>query len=297
MRILATGGTGLLGYWVVKVLRDRGFDVYATYHEKPPPQVDVKWVRLDLENLDSIANIVRGVKPDVVIHLAAYTDVDGCEVNKEKAYRVNYSATKALARAGRDAELFVYVSTDYVFDGARGMYREDDVPAPVNYYGLTKLLGEVTVESITSSSCIVRVSGLYGYSPAGKRNFGLIALEKLARREPVEAFVDQWLSPTYVKFLAERLVKIVETRITGTIHIAGERLSRYEFATALADVLGVERDLVKPKRVEEAKLTAPRPRDSSLDTSKARGLSLVLPPLQECLKDMVSTYWKLAGEV
>jgi len=295
LKVLVTGGTGLLGYWVTKTLNSRGFTVYATYHEKAPPQIDVKWIKLDVEDLDDIANFVSEVKPDVVIHAAAYTDVDGCEVNKEKAYRVNYLATKALAKASKNAELFMYISTDYVFDGLRGMYGELDVPAPINYYGLTKLLGEVAVESTINSGCIIRVSGLYGYSPTGKRNFGIIALEKLMKREPVEAFANQWLSPTYVRFLAERLVKIVEEKITGILHIAGERLSRYEFAAELASVLSVERDFVKPKQIEEAKFIALRPRDSSLDTTKAKELGLALPPLKDCLKDMISTYRELVG--
>lgn len=299
MKVLITGGTGLLGYWVTKVFSNRGFTVYATYHEKAPHQIDVKWIRLDFEDLDSITSVISEVKPDAVIHTAAYTDVDGCEVNREKAYRVNYLATKALAKLSEseDVELFIYISTDYVFEGSRGMYKEGDVPMPVNYYGLTKLLGEVAVESIVNSGCIVRVSGLYGYSPTGKRNFGIIALEKLMKREPVEAFTDQWLSPTYVKFLAERLVKIVEEEITGILHIAGERLSRYEFAIELASVLGVERELIKPKHMEEAKLIAPRPRDSSLDIAKAKELGLALPPLKDCLKDMFSTYRELTGSV
>ena len=295
MRVLVTGGTGLLGYWVTRVFMERGFKVYSTYHEKAPPDLEVVWVRLDLEDPESIARVVEGVKPGIVVHTAAYTDVDGCEVNRERAYRVNYLATAALAKASKGAELFIYISTDYVFDGSRGMYREGDVPAPLNYYGLSKLLGEVAVAATLSNSAIVRVSGLYGYSPAGRRNFGVIAFEKLSRGEPVEAFIDQRLSPTYVKFLAEKLVKLVDARVTGVIHIAGEGLSRYEFATILAEVLGVSRDLVKPKRLAEAKLVAPRPRDSSLGTSKARELGLALPSARECLEDMVETYRRLTG--
>jgi len=295
VRVLVTGGTGLLGYWVTRLFMERGFKVYATYHEKAPPGLEVSWVRLDLEDLDSIARVVEDAKPSIVIHTAAYTDVDGCEVNREKAYRVNYLATAALAKASKDTDLFISISTDYVFDGSRGMYRESDVPAPLNYYGLSKLLGEVAVTAILRNSAVVRVSGLYGYSPRGKKNFGVVAFEKLSGGEPVEAFVDQWLSPTYVKFLAEKLIKVVDARITGAIHIAGERLSRYEFATILAEILGAGKDLVKPKRLAEAKLVAPRPRDSSLDTSKAKELGLALPSTRECLKDMVETYRRLTG--
>ena len=84
MRILVTGGTGLLGYWVTRLLMERGFKVYATYHEKAPPDLEVEWVRLDLEDLESITKIVEEVKPSIIIHTATYTDVDGCEINKEK---------------------------------------------------------------------------------------------------------------------------------------------------------------------------------------------------------------------
>lgn len=197
MRILVTGGTGLLGYWVTRLLMERGFKVYATYHEKAPPDLEVVWVRLDLEDPESIARVVEGVKPGIVVHTAAYTDVDGCEVNRERAYRVNYLATAALAKASKGAELFIYISTDYVFDGSRGMYGEGDVPAPLNYYGLSKLLGEVAVAATLSNSAIVRVSGLYGYSPAGRRNFGVIAFEKLSRGEPVEAFRPSLISGSH----------------------------------------------------------------------------------------------------
>ena len=291
MKVLVTGGTGLLGYWVVSTFKSRGFEVYATYHEKKPSQTNVGWVRLDLEDLESVNNVIKEVKPDVIIHSAAYTDVDGCEVNKEKAFRINYLGTEALAKVSSGIELFIYVSTDYVFDGEKGLYSEDDIPTPINYYGLTKLLGEVVVRTLLPrNSCIIRVSGLYGYSPAGKRGFGLIALEKLIKRETVEAFIDQWLSPTYVKPLAEIIVKIIEKKFSGTLHVAGERLSRYEFATLLADVLGVERSLVKPKPIETAKLIARRPRDSSLNISKARELGLVIPPVIYCLRDMILTY-------
>jgi dTDP-4-dehydrorhamnose reductase len=290
MKVLVTGGTGLLGYWIVYALRSRGFEVYATYHEKSPPQLDAKWIKLDLEDWENAISSVRTIKPDIIIHTAAYTDVDGCEIDKARAFKINYLGTSFLVKASKDVELFIYISTDYVFNGERGFYGEEDIPAPVNYYGLTKLLGEVAVKTLLNNSCIVRVSGLYGYSPTGKKNFGLIALEKLMRGEPVEAFTNQWLSPTYVKSLAETITMLIEKKHMGILHMAGERLSRYEFTTMLADALGVDRGLVKPKLMEAAKLVAKRPRDSSLNVSKARKLGLIIPPTSECLKDMILTY-------
>ncbi|MDM7275030.1 MAG: dTDP-4-dehydrorhamnose reductase [Thermoprotei archaeon] len=294
MRILVTGGTGLLGCWLLKVFLESGHDVYATYHVKSPLYLNnVQWVRLDLEDFDNIVKALKNVKPHVVVHTAAYTEVDGCEANKDRAYKVNYLATKAIAEVSRDIDAtLIYISTDYVFNGEKGNYSEDDIPNPINFYGLTKLLGEVAVESIIPREryLIMRVSGLYGYSPTGKRNFGLVALEKLLRGEEVTAFYDQWLSPTYVPFLARVIAGTVNRGITGILHVAGERMSRYEFALKLANIVGRSPSLVKPGSLNEARLKARRPRDSSLNTEKARKLGLTIPPLEYALKDFVNTY-------
>lgn len=293
MRVLVTGGTGLLGYHLLSHLVSRGHEVYATFHRsQPPPLEGVEWVPIDLEDPRGAETCLSRVKPEVVVHTAAYTDVDGCETNRALAHRVNYLATSWLAGAAASAGAFlVYVSTDYVFDGERGLYREDDIPAPVNFYGLTKLLGEVAVASrLRESALIVRVSGLFGFSPTGKKNFGLIALESLARGSAVNAFSDQYLSPTYVPFLAQRLVRAVERGVSGVLHLAGERASRVDFALMIAEAAGADKALVRPVPMGSAKLVARRPRDSSLDTSKASSLGLAMPPLRECVEHFVKSY-------
>lgn len=287
MKVLVTGGAGLLGYNVVNVLVKAGFDVYATFHARRVDVEGAKWLYLDLEDVESIGEVVRAVRPDVVIHTAAYTDVDGCEVNREKAYRVNYLATRAMAKTAEKAYV-VYISTDYVFDGSRGMYREEDIPNPVNYYGFTKLLGEVAVQSRVERWAVVRVSGLYGFSPTGKKNFGVLVLEKLRAGAEVQAFYDQYLSPTYVYHLAEVLLKFVERQPVGVFHVAGERMSRYQFALAVAKALGVGEELVKPISITQASLVAKRPKDSSLDTAKARELGLFLPPVEVSIRHFTS---------
>ncbi|MEM4889331.1 MAG: dTDP-4-dehydrorhamnose reductase [Thermosphaera sp.] len=296
MKILLTGATGLLGYNLLRLLLETGYEIIATYHNSTLDDFlnDIAWVRVDLEDQEKIMQAVREVAPDVIMHAAAYTDVDGCEVNREKAYRINYLATSAIARiAGKVKAFVVYVSTDYVFDGEKGMYKEYDLPNPVNYYGFTKLLGEVAISSILpETSLIVRTSGLYGYSPTGKKNFGIISFEKLLRGEEVYAFYDQILSPTYAYALAMELIKIVEKKITGIIHLAGERLSRYEFARTLAKVLGADDALIKPISVNDVKLIAKRPKDSSLDTAEARVQGFSIPPVAECLTHFTNAYRK-----
>ncbi|MEZ0394093.1 MAG: dTDP-4-dehydrorhamnose reductase [Desulfurococcaceae archaeon] len=296
--MFVTGATGLLGFSLVEELVARGYKVYATHHRAGPLGMgDVSWIYVDLGDPDTIIAAVREASPDVVVHAAAYTDVDGCELNKEQAYRINYEATRAVAAAAqREGSGLIYISTDYVFDGLRGMYREGDVPNPVNYYGLTKLLGEVAVaSSLPNRSLIVRVSGLYGYSPTGKKNFGMAALERLMKGEPVNAFHDQYLSPTYTYHLAKSIAKAIEKGLTGLVHVAGDRASRYEFALMLAEALGADRSLVNAVSLESARLPARRPRDSSLDTALARSHGLELPPLQECVRHFVESYKRRAG--
>ncbi len=297
MRVLVTGGSGLLGYWVSRVFAERGFQVYSTFHEKKPPAVEgVEWIRVDLEEPGLVASAISSSRPDVVVHTAAYTDVDGCEVNRERAYRVNVEGTRAIARLCRSKGFrLIYISTDYVFDGSRGLYSEGDAPNPINYYGLTKLLGEEAVLSACDGSAVVRVSGLYGYSPTGKRNFGFNVYEALSKGSEVRAFSDQYLSPTYVVELARSLERLVGVDFSGVIHIAGERMSRYEFALLVARAGGFSEELVKPASLREARLVARRPADSSLDTGRAKALGLSIPPTSECVGMFVSDMRRWLG--
>ncbi|QOJ79251.1 dTDP-4-dehydrorhamnose reductase [Infirmifilum lucidum] len=297
MRVLVTGGAGLLGYWVARIFADRGSQVYSTFHEKKPPDIEgVEWLHVNLEERDSVARAVQFSRPEVVVHTAAYTDVDGCEVDRGRAYRVNVLGTRAIARLCRDVGFkLIYVSTDYVFDGSRGFYSEEDTPSPVNYYGLTKLLGEEAVLSACEGPVVVRVSGLYGYSPAGKRNFGFNVYEALSKGLEVRAFSDQYLSPTYVVELAKSLERLARADFSGVLHLAGERMSRYEFALLVARTGGFSEERVRPTSLKDAKLTARRPVDSSLNTEKARALGLSLPATSECVRMFVEDMKRWLG--
>ncbi len=300
MRVLVIGGAGLLGWWLVREFSGMGFRLYATYHlSKPYSFRGVEWIRMNLSDPESVLNVFELSRPDVVIHTAAYTDVDGCETNRRYAYSVNYLGSLAVSRiASRYKTYVIYVSTDYVFDGGKGLYSEEDIPLPINFYGLTKLLGEVAVSSVLShSSLVVRVSGLYGFSPTGKRNFGLQSLESLLKGSKVRAFSDQFLSPTYVPWLANSIYRIVDSgeEISGLLHLAGERLSRFNFARIMASVLGVRHDLVEPVSMSSVQLVARRPRDSSLRTDLAVSKGFSHPSTKDAILDFVRVYRELSG--
>jgi dTDP-4-dehydrorhamnose reductase len=152
-----------------------------------------------------------------------------------------------------------------VFSGDKGMYKEEDEPNPIDYYGYTKMLGEKYCE------CIVRPCVIYGAKPAsGKINFALWLIDKLRNKEEVKIVTDQYITPTLNTNLAMMLLEITERKLKGIFHTAGAtRVSRHEFALRIADKFGLDKDLILPSRMEEMKWIAYRPKDSSLDTSKA----------------------------
>jgi dTDP-4-dehydrorhamnose reductase len=264
MRLLVTGGSGLMGSKVAEIGLKKGYEVFSGYaHHLPEHGTAVK---LDLTDSSSLAEAVKTSRPEVIVHTAALTDVDLCETNKELAYRMNVLGTKTLAEAARKVGAFtVYTSTDYVFDGSRGMYKEEDAPDPVNYYGVSKLLGEPYCDSV-ARTCVI-----YGSRPAsGKVNFALWILERLRKGDAVKVVTDQYITPTLNTNLALMVLELAERALDGVYHLVGAtRISRYDFAVELAKTFGLDENLIIRSKMSEMRWAARRPADSSLDASKA----------------------------
>lgn len=299
MRLLVTGASGLLGFRVVEKALERGWEVVGVYnrHEIPLSHRNLRKVKLDISKSIFLEDLILKTRPDVIVHSAAYTDVDGCEVNREYAWRVNVEATRSVVLATRVVRAYlVYVSTDYVFDGEKGMYKEEDMPYPVNYYGLTKLVAEQLVKNRDLLYCVVRPSAIYGWGP-GKRNFATFVVEKLARGERVKALVDQFVSPTLNSLLADAILEIAEIKPLGFLHIAGERMSRFDFAVRIAEKLGLPVEGVEEAHMDELNWKARRPVDSSLDVSRAsRLLKVDFSGMDRALDIFAEEYRSLGGE-
>lgn len=262
--ILVTGASSLPGWGIAFELLRAGYEVLGVYKDHPVRGIQA--VRYDL--LQDPRGIIKLYKPDVLVHTASIGNVDLCEDNKEFCYRFNVTASRELImEAYRSGSRIVYLSTDYVFDGFKGLYREDDVPRPINFYGLTKLLAEQAVLAL--GGCIIRVSAVFGPGP-GRPNFAKVVYEKLSRGEAVEAAVDQYLSPTFNLYIGRALAKLLGLRENiGILHVAGPRLSRYEYALLVARVFNLRSDLIKPTTMDKIPYKAPRPRDSSLSNLEA----------------------------
>jgi dTDP-4-dehydrorhamnose reductase len=270
LKLLITGASGLFGSKLSEIAVSKNFEVYSCDVQELP--VCGTFVKFDVSNKEQVNEAFRRVKPDVVVHAATLTDVDKCELNKELAWKINVEGTKNIVEAANNTDSFlIYVSTDYVFNGEKGNYNESDEPAPINYYGLTKLKAEELVKT-RAEYFIARPSVIYGSTPAaGKVNFALWLIETLQKGEHVKIITDQWNTPTLNTNLAEMTLEIVERRLAGTFHLCGAtRLNRFEFAQQIAKEFDLDKSLIDSALSSQFTWPAKRPMDSSLDTTKAQ---------------------------
>jgi len=268
MKYLVTGSAGLVGSRVIKELTELDHKVYSCYnYMKPENGIPTK---LDLTNTNDIKDVIDRIKPDRIIHLAAMTNVDLCETEQDLATKINVKSTEIIAReAAKKNAFFIYVSTDYVFDGIQGMKKENDTPNPLGFYGKSKLDGELTLNNLASGWCIARTSTPFGIHKT-KKSFPLWVKENLEEKIEIPVLIDQFTSPTYVPNLSKMLIEIATRQIAGIIHTAGAtRISRFQLAEMIADKLNLDKTLLKPTKINEMNWKAPRPKDSSLDVSLA----------------------------
>ena len=267
LKFLITGSSGLVGQQVVKDLSEI-HEVFSCYNKSKPEYGNA--IKMDLLNHETISNVLFEIKPDVVIHLGAMTGVDLCEKEESMAFDINTKATQIIAQQCSTLNTFlVYVSTDYVFDGNSCMYYEDSVPNPLSVYGKSKLEGEKVIQTFSSDWCIVRTSTPFGLHPT-KKSFPIWVIENLQKQKQIDVLTDQFTSPTYVPSLSRMLIEISERHLTGIIHVAGaSKISRYEMASLVSDKLGLDGKLLREISINDIKWEAQRPKDSSLNVSKA----------------------------
>ncbi len=255
MRIALTGPDGMLGHDIRNVFADNEL-IGLALHD------------LDITDLDNTVSAIKRIRPDYLIHTAAYTDVDGSELDPEKAYLVNGTGTRNVTMACEEAGCpIIYISSDYVFDGTKKEpYSEWDAPNPINRYGISKLMGERFVSSLTNRFYIVRTSWLYGKN--GK-NFVDTITRLLPEKEEINVVDDQTGSPTFTYDLAVKLKELVG-RGYGIYHITNSSYcSWYEFASGIAG-LKSSKTRIKPVTSDKFSRPARRPAFSALDNTMLR---------------------------
>ena len=277
MRILILGHKGMLGSDLMLRL--------ARVHEVAGRDVDA----FDIVSESDCRRVIAEYSPEVVINAAAYTNVDGCETNREGCFAVNAVGVKNIALACRGrGTMLVHFSTDYVFDGRkRSPYREEDPPAPLNVYGASKLEGERQLQTLAENYLLIRTAWLYGRH--GK-NFVKTILEKASAVKILEVVDDQIGSPTYSRDLAAAVEFLVEGGHRGVFHVTNRgRCSWYEFACKIVQYAGKNDVTVRPIGSERLSRPALRPAWSVLSGRKFTAISgKAMPHWQRALKDYLA---------
>jgi dTDP-4-dehydrorhamnose reductase len=278
MKAIVTGAGGMVGRALVRHCTNRGAQVGALDH-----------AALDISDAATIESVFDRERPDVLFNCAAWTDVDGCERDPNRAQLANARGPALLAAAcRRHNALLVTISTDYVFDGEKdGFYTERDRPHPISVYGVTKLEGERTAQSQWARTIIIRSGYLFG---TGGTNFLATCLDRLRRGERLRVINDMFGTPTYANHLAARLFDLAERDVPGIYHVAnsGEGASFAQFANEAAKKANLDTSLLTEVSIDSLGLPAPRPRNSRLRCllSETIGLS-PLPDLQDALTEFI----------
>lgn len=276
MKVLVTGANGFLGHYLVPALLKQGFDVLAT--GKGSCRLDLHgttgfaYAEMDFTDKAGTLALMKQYAPDIVVHAGAVSKPDDCELDKVMAWRVNTGGTQHLLEGAAERRtFFVYISTDFVFDGEKGMYSEEDIPSPVNYYGQTKLEAEHAVQDYPYTWAIVRTVLVYGQPLAGRSNILSIVKEKLERGEGYKVVDDQVRTPTFVGDLADGIVSVIRKKATGIWHLSGEDvLTPYEMACQTASFLGFDPQLLTRVTVDTFTQPAKRPPRTGFNISKAK---------------------------
>ncbi len=268
MRIFITGGDGQLGRALRRTLSTH--DLFAPSES----EADITDPR--------VARLVADARPDVVIHAAAYTDVDGAEAHPDRAFAVNAVGSRHVAQGAADARArLISISTDYVYDGTKsGPYREDDPVAPLGLYGASKLDGEREVLKTKPDAIILRTAWLYGEG----KNFVETMLRLARERDELRVVDDQRGSPTAAADLAIVIAALLVAPCAGIYHaVNAGACSWFEFACEILRLVGIERRVV-PIRSSELVRPAKRPPNSILDCGKLAALGITLRPWQDALR-------------
>lgn len=293
MKTLIIGANGFTGRRILQSLSRQG--IYeltgCSLHEDILPGNNYRFVQADMNNHPAIDRLIAEIRPDVVINGSALSVPDYCESHHEEAYAANVLAVENIARCcERAGSRFIHLSTDFVFDGKKAeLYTETDIPAPVNYYGISKYQGEQAVAANCSNYANVRVVVVYGKALPGQHgNILQLVKNRLQAGQEIRVVSDQYRTPTWVQDIADGVEKLMHISQNGIWHICGDEcLSIADIAYRVADYFKLDRSLIVPVTTEEMSEATPRPRFSGLSIEKAKRILGYAPhSLEEGMAEM-----------
>lgn len=274
MKVAITGSNGLLGQTLVNLLL-KNPDKYEVYGlsrgDNRSGRDDFTYYGIDITDYKELNSCLQEICPDFIVNTAAMTHVDVCEDDREGCDQLNVEAVKYLTEISREINAhLIHISTDFIFDGKQGYYKETDIPNPLSYYGLSKLKSEEVLKDSTIDSTILRTILVYGQvNNLGRNNIVLWVKEMLENEKEITIVDDQFRMPTYVEDLAMVCKISIDKKAKGIFNISSnELLSVYEIARQVAEVFNLDKNLIKPISTSTLNQKAPRPPKTGFDLSK-----------------------------
>ncbi len=275
-KVVVTGSNGLLGQKLIKLLVGRNeCEVFAISRGKNRmhSKSGYTYYSIDLTRAEDLEKLLHEIRPDFLVHTAAMTNVDACELNPEECDRMNVEVVENLVRILKPIHThLIHLSTDFVFSGLKGsFYTEEDEPDPVNHYGLSKLRSEEVLQASGISYAILRTVLVYGLVDGNDRsNVVLWVKNSLEQKKEIRVVTDQLRMPTYAEDLAEACWLAIDTRATGIFNVSSsELISIYDLALEVADAFGLDKSLIHPVKTDQLSLPAKRPVSTGLDLSRS----------------------------
>ena len=273
-KVIITGSNGLLGQSLLKLLLEEKekYQVYGfSRGGNRSGREDFTYISIDITDEENLKKEVQKINPNFIINTAAMTQVDDCENNKEACDALNIDVVKWLSEISDEVDAhLIHISTDFIFDGKKGNYKETDEPSPLSYYGLSKLKSEEVLTNSNIDYTILRTILVYGkVFDMSRSNIVLWVREMLSKGKEITIVDDQFRTPTYVEDLALSCKISIDKKATGIYNISSnELLSVYEIAQQIAEVFGLNESLIKPISTSTLNQTAPRPAKTGFDLSK-----------------------------
>ena len=266
-KILITGGTGQLGATLTEYLKEY-YEVFSTSYNSENA--------VDITNKNEVDIALSKIEPDCIINCAAFTNVDKNEIDRKRAYSVNVEGIKNIISCSNKDTKIIHISSDYVFDGSRASFKEEDTPNPLSYYGKIKLESENILRSSRRAYLIFRSSVIYNDSHP---NFYTWVYNSLLNGERIKVVTDQISNPTWTWSLSEVIYKSLLNNLEGIFHYGGnDILSRYDFALKIADIFSFNSDNIIPILTEDLDQLATRPHNSTLDSNKIKKILKINHP-------------------
>ena len=285
MRILITGAFGQLGHSLQYVLsKNSNYELICTGRKIKKSQ---KGIPLDIRNQVALKEIINTTAPDILINLASMTNVDACELNPELAGEINVAGLQHICDSFSGK--IIHLSTDYVFDGTSGPYKEDDPLNPISIYGKTKLASEHILLEKDIKNLVIRGNVLYDYSPHTSASFLNWVVSSLKNNQEIKVVEDQFNNPTWTRSMSDIIELSIENDLEGIIHWGDSvHISRYEFAKLIAKKFSLNDSLIKPVLTSELNQPARRPLQSGLSTEKLVNMLDIIPPsIDDCLDEII----------